>query len=159
VGSSFEGRLTEKEPEIRAALTFEAGSETGRGSWQAAKLQLPFQVQKPVNFPMEFDYQDFHIYEIETDKGPKPALKVVGENESGETWGIMETSFTQAPLLQEPSTERDINGKTYRFYYAEENIRYISWQDGDVVYWITNTLQNSLSEDTMVQLAISFKPV
>ena len=159
VGSSFEGQLTEMKPEIKTALTFEQDSETGHLSWQAAKLQLPFQVQKPANFPAEFDYRDFHVYEIDTDEGPKPALKVVGENESGQTWGIMETTFAQAPLLQQPSTERDINGKTYRFFYAENNIRYISWQDGDVVYWITNTLQNSLSEDTMVQLAISFKPV
>lgn len=159
VGSSFDGQLTEKKPEIKTALTFEQDSETGHMSWQAARLQLPFQVQKPANFPAEFDYRDFHVYEIDTDEGPKPALKVVGENESGQAWGIMETTFTQAPLLQQPSTERDINGKIYRFYYAESNIRYISWQDGDVVCWITNTLQNSLSEDTMVQLAVSFKPV
>jgi len=159
VGSSFEGQLTEKKPEIKTALTFEQDSETGHLSWQASKLQLPFQVQKPANFPAEFDYRDFHVYEIDTDEGPKPALKVVGENESGQAWGIMETTFTLAPLLQQPSTERDINGKTYRFFYAENNIRYISWQDGDVVCWITNTLQNSLSEDTMVQLAVSFKPV
>ncbi|MFA5801092.1 MAG: LCP family protein [Thermoleophilia bacterium] len=159
VGSSFDGQLTEKKPEIKTALTFEQDSETGHLSWQAARLQLPFQVQKPANFPAEFDYRDFHVYEIDTDEGPKPALKVVGENEAGQAWGIMETTFTQAPLLQQPSTERDINGKIYRFYYAESNIRNISWQDGDVVCWITNTLQNSLSEDTMVQLAVSFKPV
>ena len=48
-------------------------------------------------------------------------------------------------------------GRIIDFYYAGDKLRYLAWQDGDVVYWISNSLQNSLSEDTMVQLAISFK--
>lgn len=159
VGSSFDGQLTEKQPEIKPSLHFEENSDAAWDKWKSAALQLPFPVQKPVNFPVEFDYIDFHTYEIETDDGPKPALKVVCENEVGNTWGIMETTFTHAPLLDNPTVEREISGKNYLFYYAGENLRYIAWQDGDVVFWITNSLQNSLSEDTMVQLALSFQPV
>lgn len=159
VGTGFEGQLTEKQPEVKAALHFEQDSETNRRSWQAASLKLPFPVQKPASFPAEFDYVDFHNYEIQTDDGPRPALKVVAENEAGNSWGIMETTFTNAPLLEKPTLEREINGKNYRFYYANDKLRYLAWQDGDVVCWISNSLQSSLAEDTMVQLAISFKPV
>src|SRR5659263_676255 len=77
VGTGFEGQLTEKQPEVKAALHFEQDSETNRRSWQAASLKLPFPVQKPASFPAEFDYVDFHNYEIQTDDGPRPALKVV----------------------------------------------------------------------------------
>ena len=159
VGSSFEGQLTEKQPEVKAALHFEQDSETGRHSWQAAALQLPFQLEKPTSFPTEFDYVDFHTYEIETDDGPRPALKVVAEDEAGNRWGIMETTFTNAPLLEKPTLEREVSGKNYRFYYVNDKLRYMAWQDGDVVCWLSNSLQSSLSEKTMVQLAISFKPV
>ncbi len=159
VGDDFEGQLTEKQPEApQAALHFEQGSQTGHRSWQAAALQLPFKVQKPSNFPAEFDFVDFHNYEIDTDEGTKPALKVVCEDQAGNSWGIMETTFTNAPLLENPTLEREISGKTYKFYYTSDKLRYIAWQDGDVAYWIGNSLQSSLSEDTMVQLAISFKP-
>jgi len=159
VGSNFEGQLTEKQPEVKAALHFEQDSETGRRSWQSASLQLPFKIQKPTSFPAEFDYADFHIYEIQTDDGPRPALKVVGESETGDSWGIMETTFTSAPLLDNPTLEREISGRNYRFFYANDKLKYLAWQDGDVVCWISNSLQNTLSEDTMVQLAVSFKPV
>lgn len=159
LGNGFTGELTEKKPEVKSALTFENDSDEGRMRWQAAKLQLPFPVQKPMSFPAEFTYQDFHVYEIDTGDGAKPALKVVGTSETGQVWGIMETTFTDAPLLQQPSTERDIGGKTFRFFYVDDHLRYLAWQDGDVVFWITNSLQNTLSEETMVQLAISFKPV
>ncbi|MDO8735869.1 MAG: LCP family protein [Thermoleophilia bacterium] len=159
VGSNFEGALTEKQPEAQAALTFEQDSETGRRSWQSASLQVPFKVQKPASFPAEFDYADFHIYEIQTDDGPRTALKVVAETETGDNWGIMETTFTNAPLLDNPTLEREISGRNYRFFYTGDKLRYLAWQDGDVVYWISNTLQKSLSEDTMVQLATSFKTV
>lgn len=159
VGSNFEGELTEKQPEVNSALNYEQNSETGRRSWQSASLQLPFQVQKPSSFPAEFDYMDFHIYEIQTDDGPRPALKVVGESEAGDTWGIMETTYTNAPLLDNPTLEREISGKNYRFFYVADKLKYLAWQDGDVVYWISNSLQNTLSEDTMVQLATSFGPV
>lgn len=159
VGSSFEGQLTERQPEFQPALHFETDSETGMRSWQAAALQVPFQVQKPANFPVEFDYVDFHPYEIAGDDGPQPALKVVCEDETGKNWGIMETTFANAPLLQEPSIEREISGKNYRFYYAGDKLRYLAWQDGEVVYWISNSLQNSLDENTMIELAVSFRPV
>ena len=159
LGNSFTGALTEKKAAVVAPLTFENDPEEGRMRWQAAKLQLPFPVQKPMSFPAEFTYQDFHVYEIDTEEGAKPALKVVGASETGQAWGIMETTYTDAPLLQQPSTERDINGKTYRFFYVDDKLRYLAWQDGDVVFWITNSLQNTLTEETMVQLAVSFKPV
>ncbi len=159
VGSSFGGQLTEKQPEVKAALNFEQNSETGKLRWQAAALQLPFQLEKPASFPAEFDYVDFHTYEIDTDDGPRPALKVVATNETGDSWGIMETTFTNAPLLEKPTLEREISGKNYKFFYASDKLRYLAWQDGDVVYWISNSLRNSLSEDTMVQLAVSFKTI
>jgi len=159
VGSSFEEQLTQKQPEVSAGLNFEQDSETGLRNWQSASLQLPFQVQKPTSFPLEFDYVDFHIYEIQTDDGPRPALKIVGESQAGDSWGIMETTFTNAPLLQNPTLEREISGQNYRFFYVNEKLRYLAWQDGDVVYWVSNSLQNTLSEDTMVQLATSFRPI
>ena len=159
VGDNFKGQLTEDQPAASSPIQFQDNSTTGQRSWQAAASQLPFPVEKPASFPASFDYADFHPYEIETDDGPKPALKVVATDQSGETWGIMETTFTSAPLLDAPSVQRQINGKTYNFYYVDDRLRCLAWQDGDAVYWITNSLQNSLSEDTMVKLAVSFKQV
>jgi LCP family protein required for cell wall assembly len=159
VGDNFAGELTEKAPEVKQNLQFESDPQTGLSDWEDAASQVPFTVKKPGSLPSTFDYVDFRAYEIGTDDGPRPALKVVAEDEGGNSWGIMETTFTDAPLLEAPSVEREISGRNYRFYYSDDQLRYIAWQDGDVVYWITNSLQGSLSEVTMIQLAVSFKQV
>ncbi len=161
VGANFAGALTGRQPTVKAPLHFVNNSQAGQRDWEAASLQLPFKVEKPSSFPKEFNYADagFRTYNIDTDDGPKPALKVVGQDQNGDYWGIMETTFTDAPLLQAPSVQKQISGRTYRFYYEGDQLRYLAWQDGDVVCWITNSLQGSLGEETMVQLATSFKPL
>lgn len=158
-GSAFNATALQPEQPAPAAVNFEDGSETGALSWSAAALELPFQPLKPSRFPVEFDYDNFRSYEIETDDGPKAALKVVGTDQQGNFWGIMETAYTDAPIMENPSTEREISGKKYRFYYTEGGLRYIAWQEGDIVIWISNSLQNNLSEATMIELAVSFTPV
>lgn len=159
VGSSFDAAAATPEAPAPAAVNFEDDTDAGSMSWSAAALELPFKPYKPTRFPVEFDYDDFRTYEIDTDDGAKPAVKVVGTDQLGNFWGIMETTFTEAPLLENPSTEREIEGRTYRFYYAEGGLRYLAWQEGDLVIWISNTLQNDITEETMIELALSFRQV
>jgi len=159
VGSSFDAEAAAPEAPAPAAVNFADDLETGSMSWSAAALELPFRPLRPTRFPVEFDYEDFRTYEIDTDDGPRAALKVVGTDQLGNYWGIMETTFTDAPLLENPSAEREVEGRTFRFYYAEGGLRYLAWQEGDVVIWVSNTLQNNLSEETMIELALSFKQV
>lgn len=158
VGSAFSDRTAEPEA-APSAVNFEDDSETGDLSWKAAALELPFVPLKPTRFPIEFDYEKFRSYEIETDDGPRAALKVVGTDQLGNSWGIMETTFTDAPILANPSAERDIDGRKYRFYYSNGILQYLAWQEGDIVIWISNTLMGDLSEATMIELAVSFRPV
>lgn len=159
IGSSFDAGAVAPQQPAPSAVNFEDNSETGAMSWKAAALELPFQPFKPGRFPVEFDYDNFRSYEIDTDDGPRAALKVVGTDQPGNYWGIMETVYTDAPILESPGAERDIDGKKYRFYYSEGGLRYLAWQEGDIVIWISNTLENDLSEETMIELALSFQPV
>lgn len=159
VGSAFGQPPESSQKAAKAQLHFDDGADAGWDDWREATIQLSFPVEKPASFPKEFSYKDFRTYDIDTDDGPKPALKVVCENETGAIWGIMETTYTEAPLLDKPTVEKEISGKNLRYYYMGDALRYVAWQEGDVVYWITNTLQNELSEDTMVKMATSFASV
>lgn len=159
VGSSFDASSLVPEVAAPSAVNFEDDSETGQMDWEDITQALPFEPYKPNRFPIEFDYEDFRAYEIATDDGSKAALKVVATDEMGNYWGIMETTYTDAPILENPTTEREVEGKSYRFYYTEGGLRYLAWQEGDIVIWISNTLQDHLSEETMIELAVSFEPV
>ncbi len=160
VGNSFEGAPAVAQPGDQPNLHFDPDSEAGWDDWQEADAEVPFDVQKPTSFPVEFEYVDFHPYEIDDGNGNAlPALKVVVQDQIGDYWGIMQTTFTDAPLLEQPSVERNVEGRDLRFFYTGGNLRYLAWQDDDVVFWISNSLQDSLSEEVMINLALSFKPV
>lgn len=159
VGSSFDGIPVASQPGDQPNLHFDPESEASWDDWEEADDNLPFDVQKPTSFPVEFEYVNFHPYEIAGDDEALPALKVVAQDQTGNYWGIMETTFTEAPLLEAPSVERTVDGKDLRFFYTGNSLRYLAWQEGDVVYWISNSLEDSLQEDTMINLALSFKPV
>ena len=36
---------------------------------------------------------------------------------NGAWWGIQETGFADAPILENPTTTRKLDGRTYRFYF------------------------------------------
>src|SRR5204862_2859890 len=38
-------------------------------------------------------------------------------NISGAWWGIQETGFADAPILENPTTTRRLDGRVYRFYF------------------------------------------
>ncbi len=160
VGSNFAGSLTQSQPRQQQAqpLQFENVPQT-TPRWQQAASQASFRLERPTSFPTDFRYDDFRIYQIDTDGGPKPALKVVCDDQNGNHWGIMETTFTDAPLLNQPSVQKQINGKNYMFFYSGDKLKYLAWQDNGVLYWISNSLMGTLDENTMVQLAVSFQQV
>jgi LCP family protein required for cell wall assembly len=160
VGSAFAAEPDQPDGELAAVkppLTFDDSSPYDIEEWDDAGIELPFDIWKPATFPEEFEYVDFHVYDIDTGEKQMPSLKVVCQNEEGHYWGITESTFTEAPLLESPSMEKEISGKKLKFYYVGDNLRYLAWQEDNVVLWITNSLQNSLSEDTMVKIALSFE--
>ncbi len=158
VGKSYTGSLTQPQPQQPVQLQFQDYPQpTPR--WQEEAQGSSFQIERPSSFPVDFKYDEFRSYQIDTDGGPEPALKVVCEDQYGNPWGIMETTFTDAPLMDEPSVQKKINGKNYMFFYNGTKLKDLAWKDGSVLYWISNSLMGTLDEDTMVKLAISFKPV
>ena len=61
--------------------------------------------------PVGYKYKDRRIYDIATDGGPKPALKMVYQFEKSDQYlGIMETTFVDAPAAldgEKVTAERD----------------------------------------------------
>ena len=80
-------------------------------------------------------------------------------NLAGAYWGIEETRFMDAPILKDPDLTRKLDGRTYRFYFNGEHIHLIAIVQSGVAYWVTNTLRDDLSNQAMIAIARSLKPV
>jgi LCP family protein required for cell wall assembly len=76
-----------------------------------------------------------------------------------EYWGLQQTNWADAPILESRSLHRVINGRGYDFYYQGPKLHMIVLRDGENSYWVVNTLLNSLSNETMIAIAKGLQPL
>ena len=73
-------------------------------------------------------------------------------------WGIQQTGWTDPPILSEPSTMRTIGDREYRLFFSGAHLHVVAFEENDAVYWVTNTLLDGLSNETMLAVAKGLKP-
>jgi LCP family protein required for cell wall assembly len=67
--------------------------------------------------------------------------------------------WSDPPILKDPSLTKTINGREYDIYVDGENVKMVAWRRGDNVYWISNDLLRTLSNDQMIGMARSAKVI
>ncbi len=67
--------------------------------------------------------------------------------------------WADPPILEDPSLTKTINGREYDIYVDGENVKMVAWRRGDNVYWISNDLLRTLSNDQMIGMARSAKVI
>ncbi len=78
---------------------------------------------------------------------------------AGDFWGIEETKFVDAPILQNPNATRKLDGRTYQFYFNGAHIQTIGIVHEGIAYWVQNSLTDQLTNAEMIAIARSLKPV
>jgi LCP family protein required for cell wall assembly len=76
-----------------------------------------------------------------------------------EYWGIEQTSWEDAPILQQPSTKQRIGGRLYELHYSGAKLHMVVLREGGATYWVVNTLLDKLSNDTMLAIAKGLRPL
>jgi polyisoprenyl-teichoic acid--peptidoglycan teichoic acid transferase len=59
------------------------------------------------------------------------------------------------PILDDPTEEKKVNGREYSIYTDSGEIKMVAWHRGENTYWVSNTLQQSLSNEQMMGIAES----
>ena len=86
-------------------------------------------------------------------------VRLTFETGENEFWGIQETDWNDAPILTSPSFEHRIRGRTYDFYYSGANLHMIVLKAYGATYWVTNTILDTLSNETMLAIAKGLAPL
>ncbi len=87
------------------------------------------------------------------------AIVLVYHTYANAFWDLEETDWTGAPILQGRNFTRIVNGHTFQLYYEGSNLHMIVLHAGATSYWITNSLLNALSNETMLAIAKGLKPI
>jgi LCP family protein required for cell wall assembly len=76
-----------------------------------------------------------------------------------EYWGIEQTDWEDAPILQSPSTRQRIGGRLYELHYSGPKLHMVVLRERGASYWVVNTLLDKLSNDTMLAIAKGLRPL
>jgi hypothetical protein len=161
VGKTFQGSLgpapEDTTPEREPAAVVEDRDSV-------APLLRP--LRKKVDFPVMVptvreessslaDESPVRTYPLEDHR----ALRLTYSTGMNEYWGIQQTSWTEAPILNGPTLERRIGGREFKLYFSGQKLHMIAFESDGGAYWVMNTLQNRLSNETMIAIARGLRPL
>jgi LCP family protein required for cell wall assembly len=76
-----------------------------------------------------------------------------------EFWGIEQTDWEDAPILQSPSVRQRIGGRLFELHYSGSKLHMVVLRERGATYWVVNTLLDKLSNDTMLAIAKGLRPL
>ena len=100
------------------------------------------------------------VYEVKDRKGHRyRAYRIVVDagEDLGQYYGIQGTTWTDPPILDDPSETRTMRGQKYELYYDGKRLRVVALRTADAVYWVSNTLSRTLTNAQMLDLASSLR--
>jgi hypothetical protein len=98
------------------------------------------------------------VYVIRDQQGtPHSAYRMtlVINPDLGEYYGIQGTTWPNPPLLRSPTSSQTVNGKTLLLYSNGGKLWVVAWRTSGGVYWISNTLTDTISNKQMIEMAAS----
>jgi LCP family protein required for cell wall assembly len=82
-------------------------------------------------------------------------LVVVENMQDGAYYGIQGTDWMSPPVLANPTSTLTVRGKKLYLYRSGSRLRYVAYKRKNAVYWVSNSLQMTLSNAQMLAVASS----
>lgn len=165
VGSSFNGALAgsavpNTATPKHARPNVYASPGIALDQLRAVRARLPFQLEVP--HVIERSSQLAQLTPVRVYK-PAPhhrGVRVTFVTGPGNVyWGIQETDWNDAPVLDHPTVTHTFGGRTFGFYYTGSHLHMVVLRAGKASYWVVNTLLDELSNETMIAIARGLQPL
>jgi polyisoprenyl-teichoic acid--peptidoglycan teichoic acid transferase len=124
-------------------------------------IGMPLHVLYPSLQTAAAEEQPTRAYYVR-DKGKRlrhAYVVVFKQNTLGGYYDFEGTDWPKPPLIAHPNQQRKIGHKTYMLFTDGSHIHVIAWRQGKMLYWVTNTLLEDLSNEQMLAIARSAKPL
>jgi len=123
-------------------------------------LGVPFPALYPTVETGEAEQQDVRAYTLKDQQGNLHHAYVVVYQQStqGGYYDFEGTDWLNPPLFAHARTEV-VNGRSYRIVDDGAHIHVVGWRSGHVLYWLTNTLLEELTNAQMLAIAGSAQPL
>ena len=127
---------------------------------RSVRRKLPFRVEYPTvidrSSRIDPEPPNPRVYTLQ---GHKTVRLVFTNGVPGEYWGIQEIKWNGAPALSEKNFIRHFGHRTFEFFYSGSDLHMIVLKENGATYWVVNTLDNALSNETMIAIARGLRPL
>ena len=123
---------------------------SGNVQCTVAEGQTPAQEGVPSGYP--------RAYLVHDQSGAPHAayrLSVVVNSALGEYYGVQGTTWRNPPILNAPTQTQTVNGRQLLVYANGGKVSLVAWRTSGGVYWISNTLVDSIGNQQMIAIAAS----
>ncbi len=140
-----------------AALNLVQTSSASEGELVKAAPEVPFPVVYPTLQTGESEQQQVRAYPLKNQQNIRHHAYVVvwRQNPVEDGYYDFEGSDWLNPPLFAHARTQVIGGRNYEFVDDGAHIHVIGWRSGNVLYWLTNTLLEELSNSQMLAIAKS----
>ena len=77
----------------------------------------------------------------------------------GQYYDVQGSSWTTPPLLDSPTQSVHVGGRTYYLYYTGQHLQLVAWYEHRAVYWLHNTLLDSVDNAELLAIAEHTTPI
>jgi LCP family protein required for cell wall assembly len=140
--------VTTPAPDLRAA--------------KAAARHLPFALEYPRVLNKYGHHADsLRVYALRDAQGRvhEAYVAVIDRGALGEFYDVQGTGWQDPPLLRRPDQTARIGTRTYGLFYEGDHLKTVAWREGQAVYWINNTLTDTVPPREMLAIAEQTTPV
>jgi polyisoprenyl-teichoic acid--peptidoglycan teichoic acid transferase len=125
----------------------------------ARKIDFPFFFPTLRTSTAAYQGQEPRTYTIRDERRKKhDAYRLVlAKGVVGEYYGIQGTTWRYPPILDDPHETIVRDGRKLMVFRDGKRVRLVAWRTKKAVYWVSNTLTQSLSSDQMIGIASSLK--
>jgi LCP family protein required for cell wall assembly len=141
------------------------GLEEARAEGENQAILASRKIDFPFFFPTlrtsnaAYQGQEPRTYTIRDERRKKhDAYRLVlAKGVVGEYYGVQGTTWRYPPILDDPHETIVRNGRKLMVFRDGKRVRLVAWRTQKAVYWVSNTLTQSLSSQQMIGIASSLK--
>ena len=99
------------------------------------------------------------VYTVRDERGKKREAYrlVLSRQRVGEYYGVQGLAWKAPPILDDPDRTIRRGDRRLQLYYDGRRLRMVAWKTKRGVYWVSNTLTQTVDEDQMIAIAASLR--
>jgi LCP family protein required for cell wall assembly len=135
-------------------------TSAGESETVKAALEVPFPVLYPTLQTGPGEQQTVRAYTLKDQQGKRHHAYVIvwQQNSIGGYYDFEGTDWLNPPLFAHARVQV-IGGRSYELVDDGAHIHVVGWRSGQVLYWVTNTLLEELTNAQMLAIAKSAQPL